>query len=118
MEQAQALQDDANVTIELPSEPAANEPLPPVAARGRVKFEMRAIHEAIARVEAEGKASCAAESRAIAEARARSLAEECTALDIAAAEAALKNAQASEQAIEASRARLEFERAAAQANVE
>ena len=72
--------DDSDFTIDLshagsvvPEAPA--EPAPaPAAARG--PMDMREIHEAIARVEAEAKANVAAESRAHAEARARSLAEE------------------------------------------
>ncbi|MYM90959.1 hypothetical protein GTP91_27760, partial [Rugamonas sp. FT82W] len=42
----------------------------------RAAMEMKAIQEAIARVEADAKAACAAENRAHAEARARALAED------------------------------------------
>ncbi|TFW34984.1 hypothetical protein E4O92_02560, partial [Massilia horti] len=71
--------DDADFTIDLP--PAEHVPAAPQPDRGQL--EMRAMKEAIARVEAEAKANCAAESRAAAEARARALAEERAAMDAA-----------------------------------
>lgn len=54
-----------------PAEPQAEaEAAPDAAAKApaaeRQKMELKAIHEAIARVEAEAKATCAAESRALA----------------------------------------------------
>ena len=52
------------VVLHDPDEPANKEPTP------RAAMEMKAIQEAIARVEAEAKAACAAENRAHAEARA------------------------------------------------
>ncbi|TFW21346.1 hypothetical protein E4L96_08935, partial [Massilia arenosa] len=58
------------------SAPAAD-----AAAPATTRVGLSDIREAIARVEAEAKASCAAESRASAEARARALAEERAALD-------------------------------------
>ena len=77
----------------LPKVTLHDEPAPTVNAP-RAAMEMKAIQEAIARVEAEAKAACAAENRAHAESRARALAEDRAAMDAAAAAAAQQNAQA------------------------
>jgi hypothetical protein len=60
MEQLPAAHDDATLNIDLQPAPAALPQRP--AEPGRAQSQMRAIHEGIARVEAEAKASCAAES--------------------------------------------------------
>ena len=75
-------------------------------------IDLKAIREAIARVEAEAKATVAEENRAVAEARARALAEERARIEAAAAAEAYQNAKAAEEAIAAGRARLEAERQA------
>ena len=65
-------------------------------------MDLKAIREAIARVEAEAKATVTAENRAYAEARARSLAEDRVQTDAAAIAEANKHARAAEEAIAAS----------------
>jgi hypothetical protein len=75
-------------------------------------MDLKTIREAIARVEAEAKATVTAENRAYAEAHARSLAEDRVQADAAAIAEANRNAKAAEEAIAASRARLEVERQA------
>src|SRR5580704_15714284 len=71
----------------------------------RAGVDLKAIRQAIARVEAEAKATVAAENRARAEERARALAEDRARADAEAGAEAHRNAKAAEDAIAASRAR-------------
>ena len=66
-------------------------------------IDLKAIREAIGRVEAEAKATVAAENRARSEARARALAEERARIDAAASAEAYQSAKAEEEAIAASK---------------
>jgi hypothetical protein len=78
-------------------------PQPEFAAGG---IDLKSIREAIARVEAEAKATVAAENRAHAEARARALAEDRARTDAAATAEAYHSAKANEEALAGSTARL------------
>ncbi|MBV8125164.1 MAG: hypothetical protein JO370_13945, partial [Paucibacter sp.] len=90
--QAQLAQRENNLTVAFSADSTPHEQDDlqhvPAPQGDRPAMEMKAIQEAIARVEAEAKAACAAESRAHAEARARALAEDRGAMDAAAAAAA------------------------------
>src|SRR4051812_28323503 len=90
-------QNDAENDAHIESSVAAIEA--PIKDGARVAgMDLKAIRAAIARVEAEAKATVTAENRAHAEARARSLAEERAIADAAAIAEANKNAQAAEEA--------------------
>ena len=74
------------------------------------RIDVKGIREAIARVEAEARATVAAENRAQTEARARSLAEERAQTDVEATALAQRKVDLEEGAIISGRARLEADR--------